>query len=290
MSEFSADWLSLREPADRAARSIALTQQAVAHLGNGRPLCVLDLATGTGSNIRFLAPFLPSPQSWRVIDRDRGLLAQVPQRVGAWAIDRGVIVTGGGGMFTLRGPAMECRVDARSADLSRLGDEQVFDGIGLVTASALLDLVSERWLRALAERCQRAGAVVLFALTYDGRLTLHPEDSDDEAIRTLVNRHQQTTKGFGRALGPDATACAVRCFEAAGYVTRTETSDWRIGPTQRDLQRELITGWAAAALEMDETRAGVIDAWKARRLAHLDSGTSDLVVGHLDFVGWRPEG
>lgn len=286
MSEFSPDWLSLREPADRAARSVALTQQAAAHLDDRRPLRVLDLATGTGANIRFLTPLLPSPQSWQVVDRDRDLLAQLPQRVGAWAIDRNVVVTGGGGAFTLRGPAMECRVDTRSADLSRLGDERIFDGVALVTASALLDLVSKRWLEVLAERCQQAGAVVLFALTYDGRMSLQPEDPADEVIRTLVNRHQQTVKGFGRALGPEATACAIRCFEAAGYITHTATSDWRLGPTQSDLQRELISGWAGAATELDTTRAADIDAWKARRLAHVFRGASEIVVGHLDLAGW----
>lgn len=286
MAEFSADWLSLREPADCAARARPLTDQVIARLPARRPVRVLDLATGTGSNLRFLAPYLPSTQEWRMVDRDTALLAELPQRVGAWAIARGLIVSGRDGAFTVRGPDLACRVETRSADLSRLGDVSLFDGMDLVTGSALLDLVSERWLHALAERSRHTGAVVLFALTYDGRLACSPEDPDDERVRVLVNRHQQTTKGFGRALGPEATACAVRCFDAVGYTTRTEPSDWRLGVTQGELQRQLIEGWAGAAGEMDATEQGRVVLWKARRLAHIDSGVSELTVGHLDLAAW----
>lgn len=286
MGEFSADWLGLREPADRAARAGALTADLIAQLPARRPIHVLDLGAGTGSNFRCLAPSLPTPQVWRMVDRDAALLAELPQRVGAWAIARGLTVSGRDGAFTVQGPDLVCHVETRSADLSRLGDVSLFDGMDLVTGSALLDLVSERWLRALAERIRHAGASLLFALTYDGRVSCSPADPDDERVRVLVNRHQQTTKGFGRALGPGATACAVRCFEEAGYVTHTQSSDWHLGAAQGELQRQLIEGWAGAAGEIDATEKGRVEFWKARRLAHVESGVSEIVVGHTDLAGW----
>lgn len=286
MAEFSADWLALREPADRAARAGALTADLIAALPARRPIHVLDLGTGTGSNFRYLAPSLPTPQAWRMVDRDAALLAALPQRVGAWAIARGLIVSGRDGVFTVQGPDLVCRVETRSADLSHLEDVSLFEGMELVTGSALLDLVSERWLRALAERIRHAGASLLFALTYDGRLSCSPVDPDDEHVRILVNRHQQTTKGFGPALGPDATACAVRCFEEAGYTTHTQSSDWRLGAAQGELQRQLIEGWAGAAGEIDTTETGRVELWKARRLAYVDGGVSEVVVGHIDLAAW----
>jgi hypothetical protein len=288
MSEFSADWLSLREPADRESRSTALMREAFAHLTETGPVRVLDLATGTGANLRFLAPHLRSPQSWRAVDRDRDLLVVLPQRVGAWALDRGLVVSGARGVFSMRGPDADYRVEAQQADLARL-DDGLFADVDLVTASALLDLVSESWLRELATACHAVRAVALFALSYDGRLTCAPEDPGDAVVRELVNRHQRSTKGFGPALGPDATACAVRCFEAVGYTTRTEQSDWRIGPSQAPLQRQLIEGWAAAAVEMDPGQTSTLEQWKARRLAHVDRGASEVMVGHLDFAAWTDE-
>jgi hypothetical protein len=155
-----------------------------------------------------------------------------------------------------------------------------------VTASALLDLVSRRWLETLAARCRAAGAMVLFALTYDGRIAWEPADPEDALIRDLVNRHQRTAKGFGRALGPEAADTATRSFQSAGYDMHRETSDWQLTPIHSDLQRQLLEGWARAAAEIEPRRAPVIDDWQTRRLNHIAAGSSLVAVGHVDLAGW----
>ena len=60
METFSADWLALREPADHAARDAGLTGRAAEWLRSlGRPARAIDLACGSGSNVRYLLPRLP---------------------------------------------------------------------------------------------------------------------------------------------------------------------------------------------------------------------------------------
>ena len=54
-----------------------------------------------------------------------------------------------GRITDLRGDRFECQVETRQMNLERL-DAEIFEGRHLVTASALLDLVSESWLRLLA--------------------------------------------------------------------------------------------------------------------------------------------
>lgn len=298
MGEFSAHWLTQREPADRKARSVALIAPLVERLGAARgdhvhPLRVLDLGTGTGANVRYVAPHLPGSQHWRLVDRDADLLRQLPKYVAAWALDRGAIVSGGSTSFVARGPTLHCAFETRAADLARLADDAtfgpVFRGCSLVTASALLDLVSERWLELLVSRCSAGGAAVLFALTYDGRMACRPEDPDDEWIRGLLNRHQQTAKGFGRALGPDAAAVAIRLFGEAGYDVAAAPSDWVLGAVDTGLQRPLLEGWAGAAAEIVPGETPRVNEWLTRRLVHLDAGRSELVVGHQDFAGWPRE-
>lgn len=296
MGDFSAEWLTLREPADRTARSsVGWMAPLIARLGaaqaaRARPLDILDLGAGTGANVRLLAPLVPGAQRWCLVDRDVDLLRQVPKYLAAWALDRGAIVSGGVSSLTAMGPGLDCVVETRAADLSRLADDAVFgplfQGRALVTASALLDLVSERWLETLANRCAAVEAAVLFALTYDGRMTCTPEDPDDEWIRSLVNRHQQTNKGFGRALGPDAVACAIRLFSAAGYVVTSAATDWILPPADAALQRALLEGWAAAAGELARVDQSRVREWLRHRLAHVEAGGSSLVVGHLDLAGW----
>jgi hypothetical protein len=182
--------------------------------------------------------------------------------------------------------ARDPHVETRCLDLSTLDNRGIFTGRALVTASALLDLVSEAWVRTLAVRCAEAAAAVLFALSYDGRVVCTPQDPEDEAILWLVNRHQQTDKGFGPALGPRATEVTARCFEALGYRVQRARSDWRLALESRDLQGQLIDGWAQAATEMAPAREAMIHAWRDRRLAHVADGQSEIVVGHEDLAGF----
>jgi SAM-dependent methyltransferase len=267
VGDFTAAWLALREPVDHAARADRLARQVAGALPGGA-IRVLDLGSGTGSNLRYLAPRLPRPQHWLLVDRDADLLAAARAAVPPGA-----------------------EVAVRQIDLRYLDEETaggLLHGTALVTASALLDLVSAAWLDALATRCCGVGAAALFALTYDGRFDCEPVDEDDEVVRQLVNLHQRRDKGFGVALGPSAVDRAVRAFAAQGYSTERQRSDWRLESGARDLQRELVTGWAQAALEAASADSAPFEAWRARRLAHIDAGRSSIRVGHEDLLALPP--
>jgi hypothetical protein len=268
MGGFSAGWLALREPSDARARSAALTSAIADRLAGGR---VLDLAAGTGANVRYLERFLRGDRGrrhWLLVDNDPALLANAQVLL-----------------------ASREDVEARAVDLSAAfepGADNLCAGQDLVTASALLDLVSERWLNALAGRCADAQSAVLFALTYNGGIDCSPGEPEDTMVRDLVNRHQRIDKGFGPALGPDAAASAARAFAALGYHVRLERSDWVLAEDVTGLQQQLIEGWADAAAEIAPEEARRLNGWKARRLAHVGAGRSRIVVGHDDLGAWPP--
>jgi len=261
MSDFTADWLDLREPVDSASRSTRLTRDVAAILPRYRAIDILDLGAGTGANVRYLAGKLPLPQRWMLVDRDERLLSRASK---AWA--------------------------SRCLDLQHaVLDASLFSGRALVTASALLDLASEAWLQALVARCREAGAAVLFALTYDGRMDFAPAELEDEAMCELVNQHQRTDKGLGPAEGPVAVARASELFTAAGYYVEREASDWELTPESHELQRQLIAGWADAAVATAPDQSAAVADWRARRIAHVDAGRSQLIVGHKDLAAWLPD-
>jgi hypothetical protein len=259
VSEFSAEWLALREPADWRSRSTRVTDAVVNALRKGRLVRAIDLAAGTGSNTRFLARSLPKPHEWLLVDRNAGLL------------ERGRRMAG----FDVR---------TQAADLSQTPElTHLLAGKDLVTASALLDLVSEEWLRALCAACQRDRSAVLFALSYDGRMICSPEEPDDELVRDLVNRHQRTDKGFGRALGPDAAARATELLERLGYEVIRDKSDWVLDRESTALQQQLLEGWAEAAAELAPGERDAIARWRSRRLDHVAENRSHMIVGHEDL-------
>jgi hypothetical protein len=222
-----------------------------------------------------------------MIDDDPALLALVPGCMRSWASAEGYQIGSTHQEVTVRGSGLTCAIRTRCVDLTELGDAALFEGHALITASALLDLVSERWISALANLCHLNGAAVLLSLTYDGRIQCEPVEPEDSTICELVNVHQQSDKGFGSALGPQAAFCAERCFGALGYQVRREPSDWRLPAEARDLQRRLIEGWAEAAVAVAPGEADRVARWLARRLEHVHAGRSRIIVGHQDLAAWQ---
>jgi SAM-dependent methyltransferase len=268
MDDALARWLALREPTDAASRSPRLTRLVAQAVADRDPLRVLDLGTGAGSNIRYLANELGNRrQRWLVVDRSEELLRRAATSHLARAASDAAI-----------------EIATRRMDLATL-EPGLFADRDLVTASALLDLVSDRWLRSLATHARAVGAVMLFTITYNGRTTCSPAEPEDALMLELFNRHQHRDKGLGGpAAGPDAVTRAMRRFSDAGYRVDTEASDWRLEPGDAPLQRELIDGWVFAATETDPAAAATIADWGARRRAHVDAGRSVIVVGHDDLA------
>lgn len=261
MSGFSAEWLTLREPYDLNSRNPTVIDAVAAALEPLSSVRIVDLASGTGSTIRALSPFLPARQSWKLIDNDLGLLAR------AAATPR----------------AKQVAATTIPLDLNR-DLEAALDGpIDLVATSALLDLVSESWLDRLVVEIAARSMLFYAALSYDGRTKLSPPDPLDAAIAAAVNIHQRTDKGFGPALGPAAAAFAINRFEALGYSVVHGTSDWVMGLDDFDIQTEVLEGWASAAHEVGALSFADTTAWLTRRRGAVAAGLSLLSVGHVDF-------
>jgi hypothetical protein len=295
MNEFSANWLTLREPFDQAAReTVAVALDLPARLARwrkrspGEALAVIDLACGHGANLRALAPSLGGAQHWRLVDHDPALLAAVPDALAEWALRHDYRLireadTGAEQALDIAGPGFHARAVCPRVDLARDLASLDFGQKPLVTGCALLDLVSAPWLQALIHKARAASAVLLFGLTVDGRTNWHPADPDDELVLGLFSQHQRRDKGFGPALGSQAAAVALQQMASAGYETLQTQTDWVIdGALASTMMLAMVEGMAAAALEQNPAAQDAVRSWRARRGAGIDN--SCLRVGHVDIV------
>jgi SAM-dependent methyltransferase len=290
MNGFSAAWLALREPFDSAARAGADAVAAFAGEALGPATRqVVDLACGTGANLRALAPRLGRAQHWRLIDHDAALLAALPAALEAWSDHHGYrLASGDAGAFRVTGPGFDASVVLQQLDLVRQWPALALPDGALLTASALLDLVSADWLDGLIGHAGRAGATLLFALSVDGRIAWEPADADDGAVQAAFAAHQRRDKGFGPALGDTAAAWLQARLSAAGWKTSVASSDWRIdGARAPEMVQALIDGTAAAAIEqMSGGASDAVLAWQRRRTVRRD--VTRLVVGHTDLAARPP--
>ena len=273
MERFDDTWLALREPVDHRARALTLTTRLARAWRAAGWSRVADLGSGTGSNLRFLHDRLNGVDEWVLVEQDPEHVARLrAQSPGAG------------------------RVVVKPQDLAAASVAGVWSA-HLVTAAALLDLVSERWLTMLVDASVDAGAAAFFVLNYDGRGRWQSADGAaasemvtlDELVLEAVNRHQGSDKGFGPALGPRAGATAERLFREAGYDTWLEPSPWRLEAVDVELARRLVGGWHEVAAAAEPTHAAELARWADDRVAALAAGRLTVEVGHLDLLALPPE-
>jgi SAM-dependent methyltransferase len=259
-------WLSLREPADAAARSRDLVEELGRHLPATGRRVIHDLGCGTGAMGRWLAPLLPGPQHWIAHDRDPDLLEVAAANLPGPAADGAAV-----------------SIEVKQSDITWLHPGELA-GTTLIAASALLDLLTEDELAGLASVCVGAGCPALLTLNVVGRVDLIPADPLDRRVAAAFDAHQRRTTEGGRLLGPDAVAVALEEFGRLGAEVLVRPSPWRLGASDADLAAEWFAGWAGAACEQHVELAAETDGYRRQRLAEARAGQLVVTVGHADLL------
>ncbi|MFD5945227.1 methyltransferase domain-containing protein [Streptomyces collinus] len=269
---YAPEWLELREPADAAARAHDLLDPLRMRLANlpGRSGIVIhDLGCGTGSMGRWLAPRLDGAQHWILHDRDPYLLHFAAVASPRSAAD-----------------GSRVSVETRRGDIARLTPDAL-QGASLVTASALLDVLTREEIDTFAAACAGAGCPALLTLSVAGRVELTPSHPLDAELAQAFNDHQRRDG----LLGPDAVTAAAEAFSEHGATVRLHPSPWRLGPEQAALTEQWLRGWIGAAVEERPELRAEADVYLTKRLAALAAGELRVTVHHVDLLALsRPVG
>lgn len=264
----SRSWLALREPADAAARSADLVEQLRPVLPSTGRHVIHDLGCGTGAMGRWLAPRLPGPQHWILHDRDADLLELTTAEPPGPAAD-GAPVT----------------LEAKLSDIAGLAPADLA-GSTLITASALLDMLTAEELVALVSVCAGPRCPILLTLSVVGHVELIPPEPLDRHVAAAFDAHQRRTTERGRLLGPDAVALAVQELGRLGEVF-VRPSTWRLEGPDAELAAEWFIGWVGAAREQCPELAAQTDGYRRLRLAQAEAGRLAVRVGHADVLALR---
>jgi hypothetical protein len=173
--------------------------------------------------------------------------------------------------------------ETRRRDVSRL-DADDLAGASLITASALLDVMTADELARCVESCVAAGCPVLFTLSVSGRVDIDPSDPLDPLVADAFNAHQRRTAGDRTLLGPDAVEAAVDGFSRRGWDVVVRASPWRLGAPDAALAAEWFSGWVDAACEQRPDLASAIEPYVRRRLADAAAGRLRVTVDHVDLL------
>jgi SAM-dependent methyltransferase len=276
MSGFSPEWLALREPVDHRSRNQDLLAALRTRFAD-RTTIAVDLGCGTGSNLRATAPYLGRKQHWLLVDHDARLLAVAREQLTAWAD----AAEEQGDALRLEKGGREMAVTFKRADLAADLETVLPDGVDLVTAAALFDLVSVSWIEQFSRAVVSRNAAFYTALTYNGVEIWEPPHPADAGILAAFNDHQASDKGFGPSAGPRATDALVRDFRALGYDVRTGDSPSRLH--EPPLIRDVVDCVVQAARDTGLVAEQRIADWRAARFS-----AATCIIGHTDLLATPP--
>lgn len=279
MSGFSPEWLALREPADLAARNRRVLTACGRAFEDLDTISVCDVGAGTGASIRALAELLPRRQFWTLVDSDERNLRAAYDQLARWGTD----VKGSDGGLSLRKGDRELHIRTHICDLAAT-PECWPKGTNLVTASALFDLTSARWLDAFVALLAAQKIALLSMLTFDGAIAAEPPQPLDDAIAKAFCGHQQRDKGFGPAAGPHAAETLETILEHAGFAIETGDSPWAIERSSSALLYATLAGIASAVQEMQTIAPKDIEHWLRSSVIN----TRVLTIGHRDVFAKPP--
>ena len=281
-SQFAASWLTLREAVDSHARSEALVNRLDAWLSmREAPVSLADLGCGRGSNMQFLAPRLSTAQRWALFDHDDALLREARRRA----------------LPLHDATGQSLNVETHCASLANL-DHSALKVADVVTASALIDLVSQQWIDTLAQQCAAHRQALLVSLSVTGEWCFTDadqqpiDDPEDRFVLGLFNAHQQRDKGLGEALGGEAHRALYHAMVEQGYAVEEAATPWQLAAgshEQQPLVSSLINGWAEAATEQAPEAATRIAEWRTARLDAVERGQVGVWVGHRDLLALPAE-
>jgi SAM-dependent methyltransferase len=255
---FDPHWLNLREPADQKARDRNLLLLATGTIGKQPACTVLDIGCGSGSTYRSMQPLLDKATRWRLLDNDSLLLDEVRKRHGG-AVDT---------------------VEMDLGDVNALP----LDDVVIVTASALFDLCSADFIGRLSRRLGNSGIGLYAALNYDGEMAWTDEHALDHKMTAVFNAHQQTDKGFGVSLGPQAWATLADAMREQGCKVETADSPWVLADGDADLHLLLLNGIVSAVQEYGELEHEDVASWYAYRQRSAIEKSGLCRIGHRDVV------
>ncbi|QDT11394.1 methyltransferase domain-containing protein [Stieleria marina] len=253
-----SDWLSLRAQYDARSRSVALAEQWVTYWqeqlrSDG---AVIDLACGTGTNLRFLQPLQKVDTSWVGFDNDSRVI-DLAREQSAHA---------------------NCEfIELNLADQLRAVP---IDSAIAVTTSAFLDMTSVSWLDRLATRL--ASKPFLAAMTASGPLQFLPTDPLDATIGDQLAIHQTSDHGFGPSIGVGAAPYLADRLRGQGNEITIADSSWRLTAADADLQRFLVKSIGRRVRGMSPAIG--IDRWISNRMDQIDADELVLTVPHCDLL------
>lgn len=278
------DWLEERYRLDAGARNKHVERAVLEAFQGFPPLYVLDVGSGLGANARYYSCLFSSNQEWILVEKSEVLSLRAIPSLRFWAeankwmteeLSEGLQVW-----------MSEKEVRIKSIKASFFDSSEIVDlfRINLVTANAVMDLVSEDQFVTFAENLISNRIPLLATMNYES-MYFEPEDEEDVEFIALYERHMKRSQEFGSAMGPDSTRRIIDFSVKRGCPVIYGKSTWNIDYGDLKMMQFLFR-FINQALSENICSNGErvrMEAWFRRKRQQVKNQKLKMVVEHSDI-------
>jgi SAM-dependent methyltransferase len=286
---FNSDWLNERYRFDAEARNEWLEANCVNYFAYLPKLRLLDLGSGTGSNVRYYIEAFPQDQHWTCVEHDPKLIEASRQTIAADLRSRGYREEASGDALCFVGQGHRVEIDWCEGSLLDLAQLLPLASVDLVMANAVFDLFSERQFRQLALDLHKAGTPLLFTLNY-AHMAFQPARPQDEQVIGWYDSHMLRPQSFGQAMGPAGGKKMETILREIGYEVQLAESIWDIRPHDQAMLGFMLgfMEGAIGELPLSEAEQQSFAAWLQESRQRVQQSSLALAVHHWDL--WAKRG
>jgi hypothetical protein len=281
------DWLEERYRLDAEARNKRVEHAVLEAFQRFPTLCVLDVGSGLGANARYYSRLFSSNQEWILVEKSKILSLRAISSLRFWAEANEWMTEELSEGLQIWLPEKEVRIKSINASFFHLSEIVDLSRINLVTANAVMDLISEDQFVTFAENLISYRIPLLATMNYES-MYFEPEEEEDVEFIALYERHMKRSQEFGSALGPDSTRQIIDFSVKRGFPVIHGQSTWKIEYGDLKMMRFLFRFIHQALSENIRSKGERIrmEAWFRRKWQQVKSHKLKMVVEHSDiFAG-----
>lgn len=282
---FDPNWLQERYPFDADARNKEREWEAIHQFAYLDHVHLVDLGTGTGSNVRYYLEQFPQNQTWHCVEEDGALKEMFWQNIKQLAKTEGYELEWNGEALKMSKSGHWVNIHFVEGNLMELDSLVDLLRTDFILANAVFDLFSEAQFSELIHIISHHSLSLFFSLNYEG-MKFFPSEEADVFYIDQYNAHMKRPQPFGHGMGPDASQLMEKAFRTALAEVKLGESIWEIGEKDEKMLTYLL-GFFEDALadwwKTTEEKAAFI-AWIGRKKTMIQEQQLAANVYHQDVL------
>ncbi len=278
-------WLEHRYDCDVQARNASIEKKLLSFFKpHESVLHIVDVGSGTGTNVCYYFDKLNHQQEWTLIERHDPLLQAARKRLRKFADKQGYSWNEQSDQVQLVDKNKKATIRFVTGDVNHIETLTDLEEADVLVANAFFDLISFDQFDALVKKLAQHNVAFLSTLNYY-ETSFYPFLEEDHQIMRWYHMHMKRPQPFGIAMGSDCCEEMLDLLTKHHLMIEQESSQWHLKRGNTTMQHYILhfIENALAELNLTTDEQNLLNRWLNTRKEQLHDRTLEIIVDHNDI-------